>query len=150
MHYTPNGKPQQDLTQLGLVFAKPEEVTHEVYVINGIDTEFEIPPGAANHVVDAEVEWFPKDGVILAITPHMHVRGKRFQMSTHTDDGESPLLGVPAYDFNWQHDYDLATPLPLENVNKISFRATFDNSDSNLSNPDPSQYVTWGDQTWKW
>lgn len=149
MHYTPNGKPQEDLTQLGLVFAKPEDVTHEVYVINGIDTEFEIPPFATNHEVIAEVEWFPKDGKILSLTPHMHVRGKSLAVTIHTEDGQSPLLSVPSYDFNWQHDYDLAEPLPLADVNKISFKAIFDNSDANPSNPDPTQYVAWGDQTWE-
>jgi peroxiredoxin len=149
MHYTPNGKPQEDLTQLGLVFAKPEEVTNEVYVINGIDTEFEIPPGVANHEVEAEVEWFPKDGEILSLTPHMHVRGKSLAVTLYTKDGPTPLLRVPSYDFNWQHDYDLATPIPLDNVNKISFKAVFDNSNANPSNPDPTQYVAWGDQTWE-
>ncbi len=149
MHYTPNGKPQQDLTRLGLVFAKPEQVTHEVYVINGINTEFEIPPGAANHIVDGEVNWFPTDGVLLAITPHMHVRGKRFELSARSSDRETTLLRVPAYDFNWQHDYDLATPLPLNDIDKLSFQATFDNSAANPFNPDPSEYVLWGDQTWE-
>ncbi len=149
MHYTPTGKPEQDLTQLGLVFAKAEDVTHEVYVINGIDTEFEIPPGAADHEVDAEVDWFPKNGEILSLTPHMHVRGKSLTLTVHDDDGARPLLRVPAYDFNWQHNYDLAKPLPLKDINKITFKAVFDNSDNNPSNPDPSQYVVWGDQTWE-
>ncbi len=149
MHYTPNGKCQEDLTRLGLVFAKATDVTHEVYVINGIDTEFEIPPGAANHQVVGDVDWFPKDGEILSLTPHMHVRGKSLAVTIHTKEGPSPLLRVPSYDFNWQHDYDLANPLPLQNVNKISFTATFDNSDANPNNPDPTQYVGWGDQTWE-
>ena len=149
MHYTPTGKPQEDLTRLGLIFEKPENVTHEVFVINGIDTEFEIPPGAASHEVNAEVEWFPKNGEILSLTPHMHVRGKSLTVKIHKGQSKTPLLRVPSYDFNWQHDYDLATPLPLADVDRITFTAVFDNSEDNPSNPDPTQYVCWGDQTWE-
>ena len=29
-HYTPVGSPQQDISQLGLIFANPEDITHEV------------------------------------------------------------------------------------------------------------------------
>lgn len=149
MHYTPTGKPEQDLTQLGLVFTTPQEVTHEVYVINGIDTEFEIPPFEANHEVNAEVEWFPSNGEILSLTPHMHVRGKSLTLTIHGKDGSRPLLRVPSYDFNWQHDYDLAKPLPLNDIDKITFQAVFDNSENNPSNPDPTAHVVWGDQTWE-
>jgi len=149
MHYTPNGKPQNDLSQLGMVLADPEELTHEVYVINGINTEFEIPPHTPKHVVTGLFDWFPSDGMLLSITPHMHVRGKAFELFTHRDGKREAQLRVPAYDFNWQHDYDLAQPLPLGDVKKISFAATFDNSTSNPFNPNPDEYVTWGDQTWE-
>ena len=32
---------------------------------------------------------------------------------------------------------------------KLLCTAHFDNSESNLSNPDPTATVTWGDQTWE-
>jgi peroxiredoxin len=149
MHYTPTGKPEEDQTQLGLIFADPDEVTHEVFVINGIDTEFEIPPHTANYPVSAAVDWFPQDGFILSITPHMHVRGKSLELFANSAGNETPLLRVPHYDFNWQHDYDLATPLPLDKVDKLWFRAIFDNSSDNPFNPNPEEYVMWGDQTWE-
>jgi hypothetical protein len=34
-------------------------------------------------------------------------------------------------------------------VESIGFIATFDNSKENPFNPDPTQFVTWGDQTWE-
>ena len=149
MHYTPNGKPESDLTRIGLVFAEPDEVTHEVFALAGIEHEFEIPPNAAEHTVEGEFGWLPKDGLLLSITPHMHLRGKSFRMFAETDSGDEILLDVPRYDFNWQHRYELSTPRPLNEITTLRFETTFDNSEDNPTNPDPNETVTWGDQTWQ-
>ncbi len=149
MHYTPNGKPEEDLTQLGLVFADAASVTHEVITLGGIEQEFEIPPGAEHHVVDSSIGWFPKNGLLLSIMPHMHLRGKSFEFRADMHADSDVLLQVPAYDFNWQHNYELSSPLPLNEVDALSFSAVFDNSSGNPFNPDPSEVVTWGDQTWQ-
>ena len=149
MHYTPTGTPEEDLTRIGLLFAEPEQVTHEVYAIGGIEQEFEIPPHAAAHAVEATIGRFPKNGELLAIAPHMHLRGKSFELTASLEDQEEVLLKVPQYDFNWQHSYELAQPLSLDSVRRLKFRATFDNSAGNPFNPDPNEYVTWGDQTWQ-
>ncbi len=149
MHYTPNGRPAEDKTRLGLVFAQPQEVTHQVSVLGGIEQDFEIPPRAGNYAVDGHIGGFPKDGFLLSITPHMHLRGKSFEFHLESGDQVTKLLEVPAYDFNWQHNYELTSPLPLRQIDKLTFTATFDNSASNPTNPDPNEYVTWGDQTWQ-
>lgn len=149
MHYTTNGSKQEDLSRVGVVFAEPEDVTDEVITSIGIDQEFEIPPHAENHEVSGTVRWMPKDGKLLAIAPHMHVRGKSFQLTAETDGKSETLLSVPQYDFNWQHSYVFSEPLPLSSVDKFRFKATFDNSDKNPFNPDPTQWVNWGDQTWE-
>ena len=149
MHYTPNGKPATDITRLGLLFADPAEVTHEIVSLGGIQQEFEIPPGAAEHRVAGEIGWFPRDGYLLSIMPHMHLRGRSFEFQVETKDHMSTVLDVPLYDFNWQHNYELSNPMPLDQVTRMAFTATFDNSAKNPTNPDPSEYVTWGDQTWQ-
>lgn len=148
MHYTPNGKQAADTTEIGLIYGNADEITHEVYSLVGIDQEFEIPPHAGEHKVRAEVPWLPGHAELLAITPHMHYRGKSFRLFTR-DEGDRTLLHVPRYDFNWQHTYLLERPLPLKELKKLQFEVTFDNSDENPFNPDPSQWVTWGDQTWE-
>jgi hypothetical protein len=58
------------------------------------------------------------------------------------------LLDVPHYDFNWQTFYRLSDPIPLPLRTRLKAVAHFDNSDQNLSNPDPKKTVRWGDQTW--
>lgn len=149
MHYTPNGIPQDDLTQIGITFIPESEVTHESFTLLGIDQEFEIPPHAPNFPVHGNVGWFPKRAELLAIVPHMHVRGKSFEVTSRQGSTTEILLDVPRYDFNWQHVYELSKPLKLDCIDKLEFTAKFDNSQTNPANPDPSQTVTWGDQTWE-
>lgn len=149
MHYTPNGKATGDCTKLGLVFTEKEQVTHEVIAVGGVEQEFEIPPHTPNHQVRGKVRWYPTDGKLISIMPHMHLRGKAFTFHAEKQHGDQTLLEVPAYDFNWQHNYELAKPLPLSEFQSLHFTAAFDNSSGNPHNPDPNQTVTWGDQTWE-
>ena len=64
--------------------------------------------------------------------------------------GESQVvLNVPNYDFSWQLFYYMDKPLVLPKGSRIDVRATFDNSANNKNNPDPTQEVKWGDQSWQ-
>ena len=148
-HYTPNGTEQTDLTKLGLTFGKDEEITHEVYTLVGIDQEFEIPPNADSHQVSMRVPYLPPDAELLAVMPHMHLRGKAFRLFAERDGESSILLDVPKYDFNWQHSYEFAEPIALSSIDGLKCDVTFDNSAKNPVNPDPQEVVTWGDQTWE-
>lgn len=149
MHYTPTGQPEEDLTRIGLILADPDEVTHEVYTIGGIEQDFEIPPGASEYTVAGEMRGVPSDGSLLAINPHMHLRGRAVRLFAEREDGTEVLLSVPNYDFNWQHNYAFANPPLLSEVQQVRFEMTYDNSSGNPFNPDPNEYVTWGDQTWE-
>ena len=149
MHYTPCGTAASDLTKVGLVFIEKEKVTHEVVSLIGINPNFEIPKGVSNHVVTGVVRSFPRQGVLLAVAPHMHVRGKSFSFQLRRGDQVQSVLEVPRYDFGWQHRYELADPIPLQEVTGMQFSAVFDNSEDNPVNPDPSATVFWGDQTWE-
>lgn len=149
MHYTTNGSPQEDRSQVGVLFGQPADITHEVITLIGIDQEFEIPPHAAAHAVNGEVRRFPRDGRLLAVAPHMHLRGKGFELFAERGDQSETLLRVPNYDFNWQHSYEFAKPLELADIDRLKFTVTFDNSAGNPFNPDPTQWVNWGDQTWE-
>ena len=42
-----------------------------------------------------------------------------------------------------------AESLNLDTIDSLRFKVTFDNSAKNPFNPDPSQSVNWGDQTWE-
>lgn len=149
VHYTPIGTPQQDQSLLGILIADPATVTHQIITSSAVQHRFRIPPGDPNHEVQATSPRTPPGATLLSFSPHMHVRGKSYRYDLQLPDGKrETILDIPAYDFNWQTTYVLARPRPLAEGSRFLCTAIFDNSEANLNNPDPSQTVTWGDQTW--
>ncbi len=158
-HYTPVGRQQSDVTKVGLLFAEADDVTHELLTLIGIDQDFEIPPRSSEFAVDLRVPRLPAHGQLLSAAPHMHWRGKSFRLfarhhgdrhhaDRHHGDREV-LLEVPRYDFNWQHNYHFKQPIPLEAIDALEATVVFDNSSGNPANPNPDEFVMWGDQTWE-
>jgi peroxiredoxin len=148
-HYTPNGSPQSDQSEVGIVFADPREVKKEMIVGAALNFKFQIPPGEKDFRLEA-IDKIGADSILYAMTPHMHLRGKAFRFEAIFPDGrEEVLLDVPRYDFNWQNSYGLAEPKFLPQGTQIRCKAAFDNSEENLANPDPTALVHWGDQTWE-
>ncbi len=149
MHYTPNGSPQPDRSEVGLVLTDAENVEKEFINQAGLNFRFAIPPGAEDYRVDASYS-FGHDSLVYTLTPHMHYRGKSFRFTAHYPDKSTEiLLDVPRYDFNWQNVYMLAEPKHMPAGTKVKMEAHFDNSANNLLNPDPTAMVFWGDQTWQ-
>jgi len=149
MHYTPTGSAEFDASRLGLLRVDAKDVTHESVTVLGINHELEIPPGEANATVVGDGVRLPENATLLSISPHMHLRGKSMSVAIHQGEQARTILEVPHYDFNWQHTYLLRDPVTFEEGQSLRFTATFDNSAENPSNPDPSQFVTWGDQTFE-
>ena len=58
------------------------------------------------------------------------------------------LLHVPRYDFNWQLNYELETPLDVPAGSKLVATGHFDNSTKNRYNPAPDRDVFWAEQSW--
>jgi hypothetical protein len=148
MHYTATGTDTTDRTRMGLVFGKepPRMPLGGTALVNGA---LHIPAGAANHRVDAEMT-LNRDLLLFSMTPHTHVRGIRWYYEAVYPDGRrEPLLSVPGYDFEWQHEYQFESPLRLTAGTVIKASAWYDNSTANKSNPDPTTDVWWGDQTWE-
>lgn len=148
VHYTPIGTAQTDLSQLGIVFADPEDVKLEVKTTSAVQPRLRIPPGEANYKVTALLPEKLPECRLITMAPHMHLRGKAFRYTAVFPDGKKEiLLDVPAYDFNWQTGYRASEPVNIPAGSKIECEATFDNSAANLNNPDPTKTVRWGDQT---
>jgi peroxiredoxin len=148
VHYTPTGKEETDRCEVGLRLCKTPPRRH---VKGGgiFNVSFGIPPGDGSHRVVSSKK-FTEDTELVALMPHMHVRGKDFRYTALYPDGRSEiLLNVPNYDFNWQHRYVFSEPIKLPKGTTIECVAHFDNSAENPANPDPTKKVTWGDQTWE-
>ncbi len=147
IHYTPIGTEQTDQTKLAMRFADPKRVRQEVATNILLDEKFVIPPHAANYRLVHERR-FDRDILLLALFPHMHLRGVSFRYEVDYPDGRTEtLLYVPKWDFNWQHRYELATPLRLPAGSVLRGIAVYDNSVNNPNNPDPSAEVHVGLQT---
>lgn len=149
MHYTTNGVASKDRSAMGLIFADPDEVKQEARTDAAINPFFVIPAGADDHRVDAEYKFW-QNTKLVSLMPHMHLRGKSFRYTLQLPDGtEEILLDVPHYDFNWQNMYFFDEPKPVPPGSVLKCVAHFDNSEGNLSNPDPTATVRWGEQTFE-
>jgi peroxiredoxin len=149
LHYTPDGKERKDRSSVAMVFAKapPEREAFTVGICKPL--ELLIPAGADDQKVEASFT-FREDGQVLGFMPHMHLRGKDFTYEAVRPDGKSEvLLSVPRFSFGWQASYRLEKPYPMPKGSKLRCVAHFDNSAKNPNNPDPTQDVRWGDQTWE-
>jgi hypothetical protein len=91
---------------------------------------------------------FNKDVELVSIRPHAHVRGKSVQYKLIYPDGrEQIVLNVPRYDFNWQLTYRTAVKIPKGSRMIVQF--VYDNSPHNKYNPDPGNWVYYGQQSWE-
>ncbi len=148
IHYTANGIAQEDVSGIGLRFAK--STPERKVVTRGINhRKLRIAPGDAEATFTTS--WRPLRSIeILAFLPHMHYRGKSFRYELQTPDGATrTLLDVPRYDFAWQATYRAAEPIRVPAGSQIRCTAVYDNSASNPANPDPTATVRWGDQSWE-
>lgn len=146
IHYAKVGQPDTDRTSVGLYLAPkaPEKPLKRVDLRNRF---FLIPAGAANHEVKRcyDVE---QDKLLVAITPHMHYRGKDATYElVHADGRREILLAVPRYSFDWQLQYRFKTPVLMEKGSRMVVTFHYDNSANNPANPDPLKAIRWGDRS---
>ena len=149
IHYTTNGEEHVDLTKMAIKFADPtQQPIRRLRTLALSEMVFKIPPGASKHVIRAGIG-IKQDSMLIALTPHMHLRGKSFRYVVRYPDGTfEPLLQLPRWDFNWQNTYRLAKPKFLPKGSRVVGIAVYDNSAENPANPDPTSFVHFGEQTW--
>jgi hypothetical protein len=162
LHYTPTGKPERDRHRLALWFAQSPH-THEVitkrigeahivdrreFVADATHRDFPpIPPHADDWPITA-ITPIQDDVTIYGLWPHMHLRGKDMTfIATYPDGREEVLLHVPKYDFRWQLQYELRSPVRLPAGSTIKAIGHYDNSRGNKNNPAPEKPVYWSEQT---
>jgi hypothetical protein len=146
-HYQANGTATTDRSKVGLVLAKNQPKRR--FFTSGALTnhEFTIPAGADNYELKTEIT--VQDAVELTwIQPHMHMRGKDYEVRAIYPTGETQtLLKVPRYDFNWQVGYEFSKPVPLPKGTRLESIAHFDNSVNNQFHADPTKDVSYGAET---
>jgi mono/diheme cytochrome c family protein len=108
----------------------------------------EIPPGQESMHEGYTVLGAP--AIVLNFQPHMHLRGKSLAMEVIYPDGRVEMLNyVDKFDFRWMVNYiytkDSAPVLPRGAIIKVT--AWHDNTAANKNNPDPKQFVTFGQRS---
>ena len=154
LHYHSVGEEITDSTELG-IWLYPRDYTpkYRVYAqamgVRQAMQTLDIPPGAVTEHeafvplrLPARLENFQ---------PHMHIRGKAMAMEAIYPDGRVEMLNyVGNFDFNWHVNYvytdDSAPVLPAGTIIKLT--AWHDNSSANRANPDPTQWVGWGQRSY--
>jgi len=91
-----------------------------------------------------------ENALIENFQPHFHLRGKSMQVEAILPDGARQVISyVGNFNFNWMTNYiyddDAAPLLPKGTV--IHVTAWYDNTKANKNNPDPDQWVGYGDRT---
>ena len=156
LHLHSVGEQIADHVELAVYFyPKGQEPQHRTTLtaFQGVEGAFgqsslDIPPNSL-----AQTEGFTvlrQAARIENFQPHMHLRGKSMSVEAILPNGARRMIGsVDHFNFNWMTNYifadDAATVLPKGTVIHVS--AWFDNTVNNKNNPDPGQWVGWGDRT---
>jgi hypothetical protein len=107
-----------------------------------------IPAGADNQEVVSEVTVGVDHAELVYIQPHLHLRGKDYEVRAVYPTGETQEIFKGKWNFDWQIGYELEKPLQMPKGTRIIAIAHYDNSLNNKYNPDPNKTVLWGDQNW--
>src|SRR5678815_1781264 len=144
MHLRPTGKPADVRSSVGFYFTD-RPPTQLSYLLVLRPPVIDIPAGEKNHVVESSYT-LPQEVDVVGLLPHAHYLGKELAGSATLPDGTvKPLILIKNWDFNWQSDYRYKQPLKLPKGTKVSMRFVFDNSDSNVHNPNhPPKTVRYG------
>jgi mono/diheme cytochrome c family protein len=147
VHYHPNGKPETDLTRIGLSFCQGP-VDKRMRVLPVLYLPLRIPAGESKYLTRTEME-IPRDITVHSVTPHMHLLGREMTVSaTLPDASTKKMVHVPNWDFNWQTTYAFQQPIALPTGSKVEVAARYDNSTANPINPSsPPKEVRWGEET---
>ncbi len=157
LHYFPVGEEVvDDVVEAGLWFYQEgEEPDHETRgeVMILVDKSEERPRGVDiiipphGYQTLQGIHVITRPTILHSFRPHMHMRGKEMSMEAIYPDGRREILSkVDRYEHFWQLSYQYAEEVrPLLPVGTVLlFTALFDNTANNPINPDPDQWVTFG------
>ncbi|HUI77791.1 MAG TPA: hypothetical protein VLY24_07730 [Bryobacteraceae bacterium] len=156
IHIHAVGEEIRDSVQLGIWFyPKGQEPKYRTYLtafqaVKGRDRS-RIVDIAPNSISESQNFTVLKHAAILEnFQPHMHLRGKAMAVDAILPDGTVQAISyVGKFNFNWMTNYiyadDAAPVLPKGTIIRVT--AWHDNTRANPNNPDPDQWVGFGDRT---
>jgi len=156
VHIHAVGEAIRDHVELGIwLYPKGQEPKHRTYLtafqaVQGRNRTrlVDIPP---NSIVESQnFTVLPKAAQLENFQPHMHLRGKAMEVEAILPDGTTQVVSyVGKFNFNWMTNYiyadDAAPAFPKGTMIRVT--AWYDNTAANPNNPDPDQWVGFGDRT---
>lgn len=153
MHYAPKPTDEWDSTTINLFFAQQPAsrylqsfvmVPVAPYIQNG---PFIIAPNQVKKFYGKIT--LPQDVSMVGIAPHMHKLGQDWLVYAIKPGGDTvKLIRINDWDFNWQGAFYFRSLIHLPAGTSIHAYATYDNTTSNVNNPNnPPKMVTWGENT---
>ena len=154
VHYHAVGEEITDQVELGIYFypkgqePKYRQVLASLSSVAGGARNIDIPPNGT--FVSQNFHVMKQAGRVENFQPHMHLRGKAMSMEAILPNGTTQMLShVNNFNFNWHNNYvyadDAAPLLPKGTILKIT--SWYDNTSANKNNPNPNQWVGFGDRT---
>lgn len=154
IHYSASNEDVTDQVELAIyLYPKGQEPKYRQTLalfsgITGGNRNLDIAPNSI--YVGTNFHVMRRAGRVENFQPHMHLRGKAMSMEAILPTGETRMISmVSNYSFNWHTNYvyadDSAPLLPKGTILKIT--SWHDNTTANKMNPDPNQWVGWGDRT---
>src|SRR5262245_55974066 len=147
------GEEITDSVEIGVwLYPKGQEPKKRSYLVGftGLRNRalLDIPPNSVAHTEGFTV--LKENALITNFQPHFHLRGKAMQVEAIRPDGGSQIISyVGNFNFNWMTNYiyadDAAPAFPKGTI--IHVTAWYDNTKANKNNPDPDQWVGYGDRT---
>ena len=141
MHYPAGSLGQVDSTAIHLYFYDDNaQNIREVFIERLLENWNLFIP--ANNITSFNASYPPgnnflaDDYSLLAILPHMHLLGKGIESySVNANSDTIPLIKINNWDFEWQQFYFFKNLIKLDVGTKLHSNATFDNTSSNIHNP---------------
>jgi len=152
-HLHPAGEEIDAGSEIALwLYPKGQEPTKRSYLIGftGLQRRgfLDIAPNSISHTEGFTV--LKENTLITNFQPHFHLRGKAMEVRAILPDGSTEVVSyVGKFNFNWMTNYiyadDAAPAFPKGTIIQVS--AWYDNTKANPNNPDPDQWVGYGDRT---
>ncbi len=157
MHIHAVGEQITSAAQIAIWFyPKGQEPSKETYLV-GFQAVGDRTPGSSgldirpNSISMSEgFTTLTKNAILENFQPHMHLRGKAMELEAILPNGQHQVVSfVRNFNFNWMTNYvyadDAAPAFPKGTI--IHVTAWYDNTAGNRNNPDPNQWVGYGNRT---
>jgi hypothetical protein len=87
----------------------------------------------------------PEDGTIFSVLGHMHTLGTSFRLTIDPGKPDQKiLLDIPVWNFDWQLNYELLTPLHVHRGDEVKMECSWDRS---LDPNRPPKYIVFAEGT---